>query len=63
MSEHNKSLNNQLYRQIAEFIKLKLETLNISSIQDNQSFLEEHMQKLDHLHKFIKMLNIFQIKK
>ncbi|HJD62386.1 MAG TPA: hypothetical protein LFW14_02195 [Rickettsia endosymbiont of Degeeriella rufa] len=63
LSEHNKSLNNQLYRQIAEFIKLKLETLNISSIQDNQSFLEEHMQKLDHLHKFIKMLNIFQIKK
>ncbi|MCC8377502.1 MAG: hypothetical protein LN567_03820 [Rickettsia endosymbiont of Graphium doson] len=63
LSEHNKSLNNQLYRQIAEFIKLKLETLNISSIQDNQSFLEEHMQKLDHLHKFLKNAKYFPNKK
>lgn len=63
LSKQSQNLNNQPYKQIAEFIKLKLETLNINSIQNNQNFLEEHMQKLDHLHKFIKNAKYFPNKK
>ncbi|ARD86254.1 hypothetical protein A3306_03335 [Rickettsia bellii] len=63
LSKQSQNLNNQPYKQIAEFIKLKLETLNINSIQNNQNFLEEHMQKLDHLHKFIKNAKYFPNRK